>query len=150
VPLGSLLKQRAWSDSGTLLANLRRYGGTGHDGAGYVEGILARLVEAADDCSALPSVADPNFLCGTEFGSVTEERAQFARRSLQLDAVEHRVRLRPGELLLFDNLTTARGRVGTRRPEELHQLCVGYRGLEASRQRTLLARALEAFGTADP
>jgi hypothetical protein len=84
-----------------------------------------------------------------EFASVAEERAHFARHSLDLEAVEHRIRLGPGELLLFDNLTTAHGRVGMRRPEELHQLCAGYRDLEATRQRTLLLRVLGAFGAAD-
>jgi Taurine catabolism dioxygenase TauD, TfdA family len=148
VPLGALLQQRAWSPRSTLLANLRRYGRTAPVGAGYVEGILARLVEAADNCSVLPPTTDPDFLCGMEFATLAEERAHFARHSLELDTVEHRVHLRPGELVLFDNLTTAHGRTGTRRPEELHQLCVGYRRLEAARQRTLLLRVLDAFGGA--
>jgi hypothetical protein len=146
VPLRPLLAQRAWSDRGTLLASLRRYGRNSRDAGGYVEGILARIVEAADDSSSLPSTADPDVLCGMEFDSVAEERAHFARHSLRLDAVEHRVPLAPGELLLFDNLTTGHGRIGKRRPEELHQLCVGYRALEPSPQDTLLARVLDAFG----
>jgi len=148
VPLRPLLQQRAWSPRSTLLTNLRRYGRPAPVGAGYVEGILARLVEAADNCAALPPTTAPNFLCGMEFATLAEERAHFARHSLELDDVEHRVHLRPGELLLFDNLTTAHGRTGTRRPEELHQLCVGYRRLEGARQRTLLLRVLDAFGGA--
>jgi hypothetical protein len=31
----------------------------------------------------------------------------------------------------------------------LHQLCVGYRGLDVSGQRTLLHRVLDAFGHAE-
>jgi len=145
VPLQALLRQRTWSDPETLLASLRRYGTKGGAGARYVEGILGRLVEAADDCAALPSPADPNFLCGLEFASLAAERAHFARHFLELEAVEHRVRLSPGELLVFDNLRTAHGRAGTRTPEELHQLCVGYRGLDTDRQRTLSRRVLAAF-----
>jgi hypothetical protein len=148
VPLRSLLAQRAWPERRRLLANLRRYGAADRAGASYVEGILARLVEAADDRSALPSTADPSFLCGMEFASVAEERAHFARHGLELDAIEHRVRLGPGELLLLDNLATAHGRVGRRGPEELQQLCAGYRGLDVSRQHTLLQRVLGAFGPA--
>ena len=118
-------------------------------GASYVEGILARLVEAADDCSALPSTSDASFLCGMEFASVAEERAHFARHGLELDGVEHRILLSPGEMLLLDNLAAAHGRVGKRRLEELQQLCVGYRGLDVSSQHTLLHRVLDAFGPAD-
>ncbi|MDP9273113.1 MAG: TauD/TfdA family dioxygenase [Chloroflexota bacterium] len=145
VPLRALLGQRGWPDRRRLLANLRRYGRTDRAGASYVEGILARLVEAADDCSALPSTAEASFLCGMEFASVAEERAHFTRHGLELDSVEHRILLSPGELLLFDNLATAHGRVGKRRPEELQQRCVGYRGLDVTSQHTLLHRVLDAF-----
>jgi hypothetical protein len=148
VPLQALLRQRSWSDPDTLLASLRRYGKECGAAARYVEGILGRLVEAADECAALPSPADPNFLCGLEFASPGAERAHFARHSLELEAVEQRVRLSPGELLVFDNLRTAHGRAGIRRPEELHQLCVGYRGLDTDRQRTLSRRVLAAFAPA--
>jgi Taurine catabolism dioxygenase TauD, TfdA family len=149
VPLKALLAQRVWPGRLSLLANLRWYGRTSHAGSGYVEGILARLVEAADECSALPSTADASFLCGTEFASSEEERAHFTRHRLELDTIEHRISLNAGELLLFDNLATAHGRVGTRRPNELDQLCVGYRGLSFSGQQTLLHRVLDAFGRAD-
>jgi hypothetical protein len=149
VPLRALLGQRAWPGRRSLLANLRRYGKPCCAGASYVEGILARLVEAADDRSALPSTADASFLCGMEFASVAEERAHFTRHGLELDNVEHRIPLSAGQILLLDNLATAHGRVGTRRPEELQQLCVGYRGLDVSRQHTLLHRVLDAFGPAD-
>jgi hypothetical protein len=135
VSLRRLLSQRSWPDASTLAARLRRYG------TGAVEGILARLVEAADGRSELPA----DLLCGMEFDSTAEEAAHFARHRLALAAVEHRVLLCPGELLVFDNLATAHGRIGTRRPNELHQRCVGYRRLDPSRQRTLLLRVLNAF-----
>jgi hypothetical protein len=149
VPLRALLGQRRWPGRRALVAKLRSYGATGHTGPAYVEGILARLVEAADGCSALPSAADPAFLCGMEFGSVRAEQAHFARHGLRLDSVERRIALGPGDLLLFDNLAVAHGRVGKRRPEELHQLCVGYRGLDAVGQQAVLDLVLEAFGAAD-
>jgi hypothetical protein len=149
VPLNALLAQRVWPGRRRLLANLRRYGKPTRPGTSYVEGILARLVEAADDCSALPSTADASFLCGMEFASIEEERAHFARHGLELDTIEHRIPLTAGELLLFDNLATAHGRVGTRRPKELDQMCAGYRRLNLTRQHTLLHRVLEAFGRAD-
>jgi len=150
VPLEALLRQRTASDPETLLARLRRYGEGGGVGARYVEGILGRLVEAADERAALPSPADPNFLCGLEFASLAAKQTHFARHSLELEAVEQRVRLSPGELSVFDNLRTAHGRAGTRSPEELHQLCVGYRGLDTDRQHTLSRRVLAAFEPAHP
>ena len=145
VQLRDLLSQRAWPERPRLLAKLTRYGANGHAKAGYVEGILARLVEAADGCSSLPSTADTSFLCGMEFASLAEERAHYTRHGLELDAVEHRIRLDAGELLVFDNLATAHGRTGTRAPEELNQLCVGYRQLDVTRQHTLMQRVLGAF-----
>ncbi len=149
VALRSLLSQRQWSDRSVLLARLRRYRRAGRDGARQVEGILARLVEAADDRWTLPAPDDPDYRCGLEFASLAEEHAHFARHSLDLRPVEHHVRLAPGELLLLDNLATAHGRTGVRGPEELHQLCVGYRALEPARQRTLLIGVLAAFGAAE-
>jgi hypothetical protein len=141
--------QRRWGNHDTLLDSLRRYGRHGADGPSYIEGILARLVEAASGCTTLPSIGEPGFLCGMEFSSVAEERAHFARHALALDPVEVRVALSPGELLLFDNLATAHGRIGTRKSEELHQICVGYGQLDVLRQHVLVRRVLDAFGPGD-
>jgi len=152
VPLRRLLSQRAWVEPELFVERLRRYGqanaGAGVESrAGYVEGILARLVEAADDSRALPRSGDAGFLCGMEFESLAEERDHFGQRGLDLDAVEQRVLLGPGQLLLLDNLATAHGRAGVRRPLELHQLCVGFRSVEVARQSVLLQRVLEAFSS---
>jgi len=152
VPLRRLLRQRAWVESGLLLERLRRYGeANASDGversAGYVEGIFARLVEAADDSPTLPSSGDRDFLCGMEFDSIAQERDHFAERGLDLDAVEQRVLLSPGQLLLLDNLGTAHGRLGVRRPLELHQLCVGFPSLDSDQTVRLLVRVLGAFSS---
>lgn len=140
VPLREFLGQRAWAETDVLVERLRGYGGAA---AGYVEGILARLVEAADGSPTLPPAG--HVLCGMEFETLVQERDHFAERGLDLDAVERRVRLAPGELLMFDNLATAHGRVGLRGPLELRQLCVGFRGLDAAAQSVLLRRVVGAF-----
>ncbi len=150
VPLRRLLRQRPWVAPDLLLERLRRYGeanaGDGAEpGAACAEGIFARLVEAADDSPTLPRSSDPGFLCGMEFESVSQERDHFAKRGLDLDSVEDRVLLGAGQLLLLDNLATAHGRLGVRRPLELHQLCVGFRGLDATGQSLLLRRVIQAF-----
>jgi hypothetical protein len=150
VPLRRLLSQRAWVEPEDLVERLRRYGaanaGDGAENrAGYVEGIFARLLEAVDASPTLPRSGDRGFLCGMEFESVAEEQAHLAQRGLDLDAVERRVRVAPGQLLLLDNLATAHGRLGIREPLELHQLCVGFRRLDVTQQGVLLSRVLGAF-----
>lgn len=139
VPLAALLGQRSWPDVETLMDRLSRSVGAAND----VEGILGRLVEVADDSASLPS--SEGLLCGMEFASLAEEQRLLARHGLDLDAAERGVRLAPGQLLLFDNLATAHGREGVRDYEELHQLCVGYRGLLPALQKQLLARVLGPF-----
>jgi hypothetical protein len=146
VPLRQLLSQRAWIEPERLLERLRRYGQTNTgDGGAYIEGIFARLVEAADDSPMLPRSGEEGFLCGMEFESVAQERQHFAERGLDLDGVERHVLLCPGQLLLLDNLATAHGRLGIRKTLELHQLCVGFRNLEEPEQVVLCRRVLEAF-----
>jgi hypothetical protein len=139
VPLRALLEQRAWAKREVLVERLRRYG----DANAPVEGILARLVEAVDGSPTLPRSGAA--LCGLELDSLAHERDHFADRGLDLDAVEQRILLRPGELLLLDNLATAHGRLGVRKPLELHQLCVGFRDLDGATQSVLLRRVLGAF-----
>jgi hypothetical protein len=149
VPLRALLGQRAWPSRSDLLTRLRSYQGGGHAGSSYIEGILARLVEAADGCRSLPSTGEPGFLCGMEFTSLPDEKVHFAQHGLDLDSVERRILLRAGEVLLFDNLAIAHGRAGKRQPEELHQLCIGYRALDIPGQQAVLHSVLDAFARAD-
>ena len=143
-PLAPLLAQRSWAGIDTLIERFREYGRASDAGGapGYTEGILGRLIEAADGSRTLPSPA--GLLCGLEFESLEGERRHFAERGLYLDRVEVRVRLEPGGLLLLDNLLTAHGREGLRQPRELHQRCIGYRGLRPRRQARLVRRVLEA------
>ena len=105
----------------TRVSRFAAYGeshGTWEVGTGYAEGILARIIEAVlGQPPVLPSVrADPNFLCGTEFSTLTEETLFFSQRGLSVEAVVIEVRLQPGELLLLDNLALAHGRQGSRAP----------------------------------
>jgi hypothetical protein len=121
VPLDQLFAQRRWPADHRVVEALRqRYGG---DGA---EGILARIVEAVDQTDELPDKGSEAFLCGMEFATLDHEEQFFAAHDAPLAAVEVRVRLAPGEVLLFDNLAVAHGRAGLRQTRELHQLCLGF------------------------
>jgi hypothetical protein len=73
------------------------------DSRGYSEGSLARVIEAAVAASPLlPSVkADPDFLCGMEFDSLSAELAFFQRHGLDVEEVAQDVALRPGQVMVF-------------------------------------------------
>jgi Taurine catabolism dioxygenase TauD, TfdA family len=149
VPLDALLGQRRWPDRATLLDNLMAYGeshGAWDDADGYCEGSLGRVVEAASGARRLPSVkSTPGFLCGMEFDNLAAELSFFKSLGLDVDAVQVEVPLRPGDLLIFDNLALAHGRRGSRRPGELHQRVYGHRSLSPAAQRALRDRFLAVF-----
>ncbi len=90
VRLAALLGQRRWPANDALIDRLVDYGSSraARQGcADYVEGILARLVEAADEAEAsLPRASER--LCGQELGSIADERRHFAARGLRLEAAE--------------------------------------------------------------
>ena len=155
VPLDGLLSQRTWPSSAELLNGMIAYGrthGAWDDARGYVEGSLARVVEgAAASSPCLPSVkAEPGFLCGTEFDSLRSEVAFFEQHGLRVEDVEVELHVRPGELLVFDNLALAHGRRGTRGPGELRQRVYGHKRLGRAAQRELRDRVLSAFHTLSP
>lgn len=117
VRLRRLLARRSWPQVDELVNRFAAYGrshGAWDDAAGYVEGSLARIVEAAlGEPAVLPSVkTNPGFVCGNEFACLSDELEFLEERGLRLDAVEAEVRLDPGEMLIFDNLRVAHGRRG--------------------------------------
>jgi Taurine catabolism dioxygenase TauD, TfdA family len=155
VPLIALLRRREWPERSELLARFVAYGqthGAWDDSRGYSEGSLARVIEAALAVSPLlPSVkADPDFLCGMEFNSLSAEHAFFRRHGLDVEAVTVDVALRPGQLMIFDNLALAHGRRGCRQPGELHQRVFGHRQLSPVEQRAPRERVLSAFYSPSP
>jgi hypothetical protein len=142
VSIGPLLQQRDWPGPAVIRQRLRA---SPLDDS-PVEGILARLVESVDGSPDLvPKDAD-GFLCGMELATIDDEQAYFGRHGMSLAAVEERVTLGSGEMLLFDNLAIAHGRLGQRHPNELRQLCIGYRRAELAAQSGIADRVVSAFG----
>jgi hypothetical protein len=141
VPLRRLLSQRSWPASEVLAGRLCDEAGDGD----LVEGILARVIEAADQSEDLPDKDADGFLCGMEFLTLDEEQRYFARHGLSLAAAEKEIVLGSGQLLLFDNIAVGHGRRGRRNPGELHQLCIGFGSLDLIGQVALLNRFLSAF-----
>jgi hypothetical protein len=151
VRLDALFAQRTWPDREKLLRRFAAYGdshGAWDHSAGYTEGSLARIVEAAGaDVPVLPSVKlSPDFLCGNEFSSLAAELDFFAAHGLAVDDAQIEVTLEPGAVIVFDNLVLAHGRRGTRRPGELRQRVFGCRAAAPSGQREIRDRVLAAFG----
>jgi hypothetical protein len=152
VRLDALFAQRTWPDDRELLRRFAAYGeshGAWADSAGYTEGSLARIVEAASaDTPVLPSVkVSPDFLCGNEFASLAAELDFFAAHGLAVDDAQIEVTLEPGAVVIFDNLVLAHGRRGARRPGELRQRVFGCRALRSSGQREVRDRVLAAFSS---
>ena len=150
VPLAPLLSQREWPERPGLIARFVAYGrthGARDDRTGYSEGSFARVIDAAGTSRPLlVSVkTEPEFLCGTEFDTLGAEDAFFRRHGLDVEEVEIDLVLRPGQLLVFDNLALAHGRRGRRRPGELHQRIFGHRQLSPAGQQGIRERVLSAF-----
>lgn len=150
VPLGELLAQRSWASPDELLRRFIDYGvshGAWDSSLGYTEGSLARIVEAASgETPVLPSVSEQtDFLCGNEFASTDAELEFFQARGLSVPDVAIEVDLRPGELLVFDNLLLAHGRRGVRQPGELRQRVFGHTAAAPDCQKTIRDRVLAAF-----
>jgi hypothetical protein len=151
VPLDGLLAQRTWASRAELTRRLVEYGkthGAWDDADGYQEGSLARIIEAAaSGAPRLPSVkTDPGFLCGMEFDSLDSEVAFLHDLGTDVERVQINLSLRPGDLLVFDNLKMAHGRIGARSPGELHQRIFGHQSLSRAGQRSVRDQLLSAFG----
>jgi alpha-ketoglutarate-dependent taurine dioxygenase len=80
-----------------------------------------------------------------EFNTLAAEFDFFGRLGLDVAAVEIEIALRPGDLLVFDNLALAHGRRGSRSPGELHQRVYGHQSLSPTGQRFLRDDLLSLF-----
>jgi hypothetical protein len=145
VSLRRLSAQRAWPEVSVITERLRSQARD----ASASEGILARIIEHIDQSCDLP-VKDEEFLCGMEFNDIEAERQYHQRHGIDLSATEQRVALGAGELILFDNLAIAHGRLGQRPARELHQLCIGIKRADRSVQTRLLEELAACIGTGDP
>jgi hypothetical protein len=141
LPLRRLLAHQTWADREVIAQRLSRTATLDRT----VEGILGRIIEVAREGHQLVPLDAPGHLCGMEFDSLEHEQSFFYESGLPLTQVEEQVFLRPGEMLVIDNLRTAHGRSGLRNANELHQLFVGYSTLHAEDQQLLLDRVLSAF-----
>lgn len=147
--LPRLLSQRTWPAAEELLTRFEAYGvshGARPGALGYVEGSLARIVEAADKEAELPSFKqEPSFLCGLEFTSADREMAFLEHHGVDVETGRRDVALGPGDLLIFDNRVIAHGRRGVRQPGELRQWAFGHQSASKPDQESFRAAFLKNF-----
>lgn len=140
VNVDRLLRQRKFHTPAECDARLRDYAERFGDGwtkpRRHITGRLgcfARVVDAMLDQHELVSFFDLATWewfregSGSQDGreELAAEMAWWARHGYRLEEAETRIQLQPGDLLLFNNMSCAHGRIGTRRPEELWQVMWG-------------------------
>jgi hypothetical protein len=119
-----------------LTTYVRQYG----DGwAGHNTYRLACFVRVLDALSSVPELQnDIDKTVGQWFKnddrldetSAYQQEAQFyAKHGIGLNAIEHRISLQPGQLLLLDNTRVIHGRIGKRRSKELFNFMWGVQAI---------------------
>ncbi|MGD9714559.1 MAG: hypothetical protein AB7V46_21240, partial [Thermomicrobiales bacterium] len=134
-----LLQQQSWASApvvdGRLVAYLEKYGDGWYKPTAvntYRIACFARIIDAVTSRHELVAYVDKT--TGDWFRnepgedgtmSLRNEIAFFQRCGLDLERVEKRFCLQPGELLLVDNVRAVHGRIGRRRREEIYQFLYG-------------------------
>lgn len=164
VPLARLLAQRSWGSADSVAQRLFAYArshGSSWDweaDSGHRVSCFARLLDALNPQPRLTNFrAIPRAQwyavsqAGHEFENAEAEAAFYTANGLRLSEAEARFVLEPGDLLVFNNVSTIHGRLGTRRPGELHQVLFGLRAVPAS-QSVVIRRWLtdQLSGDASP
>jgi hypothetical protein len=145
LPLNGLFCELAQSSADLedrLVNYVRRYGdGWGDTNTGRLA-CLARLLDAVTGKEELAGQRDK--VVGQWFGTdqwLEPDVAHhlelnfFERHGVDIVAREIEVLLRPGQLLIVDNLRVAHGRIGTRRSKEICNLMYGVSDLNAAEVR---------------
>jgi hypothetical protein len=160
VDIGRLLGQRDWGGPEVVERRLIDYT-TAYGDGWYVPdhvntgrlACFARVLDAVTGRHELTDYVDKT--TGDWFqddrrpdGSVglRNEASFYARCGLCLEAVEQRVTLRGGELLVIDNARAIHGRIGKRRPAEIHQFLYGVRSATPADIDRFRACLVSAFG----
>ena len=141
-----VLRQRRRHALAECEGRLQRYADTHGDGWTQPEphitgrvGCFARLVDAMLDEHELTHLYDqPTWEWFREGEGSEDGRRELAAETTwlsghghSLPGVETRIQLEPGDLLLFNNISCAHGRLGRREPEELWQVMWGVPHVDA-------------------
>lgn len=140
VPVRKLLAQRAWGELGRIEQRLRAYAlslGSSWDwdrDSGNRVSCFARILDALGSAPKLTNFREIQkdrwyraSRAGHEFERDIEEQNFYQSFGLRLEDVEAHVVLRPGDLLVIDNVNAIHGRIGRRLPGEIEHFLVGMR-----------------------
>jgi hypothetical protein len=142
VPVPRLLAQKTFGARSVVQERLIHY--VSRFGDGWVDphavntfrlACFARVLDAVTGRHELTGwidSTDGEWLGGTEGDSETAEAAYYRACGLDLRAVEERIRLGAGELLVIDNIRCVHGRIGPRAPREIYQLLYGVKSASPS------------------
>lgn len=134
--LGGLLSSHRWPDEREVEDALKFYAENYGDGWGdYSTGRLscvARLLDGAvsdNELSFMKSFKETDCFNRSADGEwvdgYQEEIDYFLSHGFLIETWEKRYTLRPGDLLIIDNLRVAHGQIGQREPEEIYQFIYG-------------------------
>lgn len=140
VPVANLLRQRKRHSRTVCDLLLHDYADRFGDGWTEPErhssgrlGCLARVVDAMLEQPELLSFFDQgtwewfrdDYASTDGRAELARETAWWAKHGYRLEQAETRITLRPGDMLMFDNVRCAHGRIGPRAPEEIWQVMWG-------------------------
>lgn len=141
VTLNELMKQKKWGSKEEVRARLESYVDAYGDGKPEYNtkrlASVARLFDAMMGQAELVDFRDQRtdewFQNGAERNeaqSLQNEYAFFKKAGYDLAAVEERVNLQPGQMIIFDNTRIGHGRLGHREAAELYQFMYGVKDLQ--------------------
>jgi len=158
VPLRKLLAQRAWGEPGRIEQRLRAYAlshGSSWDwdrDSGNRVSCFARILDALGSAPKLTNFQEIQkdrwysaSRAGHEFESDIEEQDFYQSFGLRLEDVEAHVVLRPGDLLVIDNVNAIHGRIGRRLSGEIEHFLVGMRNAPPATCASLRGWLIEQF-----
>lgn len=139
-----LLTRLSVGNKGLTIERLRAYGashGSGWDWEGDSGNRISCFARVLDALTEVPRLT--NFrqtpasewysasIAGNEFRTRSDEAEFYRSLGIRLEELEVEVVLRPGDLLILNNMKLVHGRCGKRRGEELHQLLYGVQDVPA-------------------
>ncbi|HEY6140473.1 MAG TPA: hypothetical protein VI670_22185 [Thermoanaerobaculia bacterium] len=141
VPLPRLLAQRKFGGRSFVRKRLIDY--VNRFGDGWVEPQAVNTLRLACFARFLDAVTSRHELTGCVDSTIgpwssegrdaeTVEAEYYRACGLDLRAVEERIRIGPGELLIVDNIRCSHGRVGPRASREIYQLLYGVKNASPS------------------
>lgn len=133
--LRGLLKDKKWGGKKRIEKKLLSYVGAFGDGWDDINtrrlSCFARVIDAVSGTTELANYRDKTMAqwfrdpSKNGYKSMHNEHMFYKLRGLPVDTLEEHIQLKPGQLLVIDNMRTAHGRIGKRNAREIYQFMFG-------------------------